>query len=701
MGERGGNSRWHHAPVLHTAQDAPRAVGWLEILFDLGVASSVVLATAELQADTPARTAAVVFACLWSLWAAWSTFTAFSNRFRLDDVPHRAVLLVVVLAVGGMGLSVREACADQVAAFAISAALAFGGLAICHVRAAAQCTHARRAGRMQAMALSGVSAAFAATAVLPSVGAAAVWAVALVALAAVGGLPVVRDLDAAYPRDRSHLHRRFGVLLLLVLGASIVRAQTGLAERTMGVELLVRAGFALVLALTIWWMYFDDVAGRRLRAGAGHGVVWRAAHMPLVLCVALLGSGLERLAGAPLWEPGAASVRWLLAVGLAGALGSVAVIDALTERYRAELSDRTRVGLRAVSALVLIAGAQALERVPLSTFLAAVAALCLVQIAADMLLTPFEPAVDDADDNETSVLGTGERVETAESVRRAERSPPVQLGGRSAARRDLYFFLMDGSWSRVVLAFAMLYIAINLVFAGLYQLDSRAIAHAQGARFWDAFHFSVQTLTTLGYGAMAPGSAWGNAVVAVEAAVGVLFVALATGVMFAKASRPRSGVVWSTPIVITVRNGVPTLEFRVANSRGNDVVDASMNVSILIDEVTAEGHRMGRLHDLELVRSRSPLFRLSWTVMHTIDEDSPLSRPEVLENLRAIVASMTAHDSTYAQTIYDRHTYSSDDIAHGRRFVDIVHRLPDGRFILDLDRIDDTEPDGLSAAQER
>lgn len=151
---------------------------------------------------------------------------------------------------------------------------------------------------------------------------------------------------------------------------------------------------------------------------------------------------------------------------------------------------------------------------------------------------------------------------------------PVRLGAPSELRRDLYFFFIEGSWTRLMATLAFLYVLVNALFAALYLFVPGSISGGDES-FADAFFFSVQTFSTLGYGAMSPASPWADLIVTIEAATGLLGVALATGLMFAKASRPSSGVMFSQPVVVTERDGVPTLTFRVANARGNDVVDAS------------------------------------------------------------------------------------------------------------------------------
>jgi inward rectifier potassium channel len=138
------------------------------------------------------------------------------------------------------------------------------------------------------------------------------------------------------------------------------------------------------------------------------------------------------------------------------------------------------------------------------------------------------------------------------------------------------------------------------------------------------------------------------------------------------------------------------LTLRVGNARGNEIVEASMRVVALIDEKSVEGRTMRRLHDLELVRSTSPLFVLTWQVMHVIDESSPLYgiRPENLkEQLALFVVTLTGHDATYGQTIHGRIMYYPENVYFDHHFVDVLSTLPDGRFLVDYDKFHEVEPE--------
>ena len=259
---------------------------------------------------------------------------------------------------------------------------------------------------------------------------------------------------------------------------------------------------------------------------------------------------------------------------------------------------------------------------------------------------------------------------------------------------DLYHQLLVASWPQLFALMISFYLALNAVFAVGYWLDRGSIDHADPDSFADAFFFSVQTLATIGYGVMSPHSTLSHILVTIQAFAGVLFTALSTGLMFAKFSRPTARVMFSKFAVVAPRNGVPMLMFRVANARGNRIVEARMQVALVRDERTLEGETMRRFADLPLVRAQNIAFALTWTVMHEIDENSPLFGPN-LEKLRTqdagLVAVLTGLDETMAQPVHARNNYSLTDILWNHRLVDTFLTAPDGRRSIDMGRFDDVE----------
>lgn len=267
-------------------------------------------------------------------------------------------------------------------------------------------------------------------------------------------------------------------------------------------------------------------------------------------------------------------------------------------------------------------------------------------------------------------------------------------GGGIARVTDAYHWLLRMSWPLFMCLGLGSYLAITSTFAILYMLSPGSVGGA--VTFLDHLSFSVQTLSTIGYGTMAPVNAWAHILVILEAFAGMVFVAVGTGVIFARFGRPTARVVFSNVMTIHPRDGVPHLHFRVSNERQNQLMAAHMEMHILVDEVTSEGHNLRRLLPLVLVRADTPIFSMSWTVMHRIDDLSPLRDCKDVDDFAGLVAGMivvlTGTEEVFAQQVHARKYYQPDAVRYGERFVDIVHDDGDGGIRIDVDRLHDTIP---------
>ena len=269
----------------------------------------------------------------------------------------------------------------------------------------------------------------------------------------------------------------------------------------------------------------------------------------------------------------------------------------------------------------------------------------------------------------------------------------LAVGLRRPLLGDLYHRTLRLGWASFLAAVFLLYIAANVLFALLYMADSEGIANARPGSFWDAFFFSVETLATVGYGQMYPATLYANLVMTVETALGILFVAIATGLVFARFSRPTARILFSRVAVIGPYNERPVLSFRLANQRRNQILEAEVAATLLRDEETAEGTHIRRFYDLKLARDRSPVFAMTFTVMHEIDHDSPLygaDAASLADQNAELVVTASGLDETIAQRVNARTSYLPDEILWGRRFVDVSGWTEDGRRIIDYRRFHDT-----------
>lgn len=267
------------------------------------------------------------------------------------------------------------------------------------------------------------------------------------------------------------------------------------------------------------------------------------------------------------------------------------------------------------------------------------------------------------------------------------------IGVRPPGLRDVYHYMVGATWGRVVLVLFACFLGVNTLFATIYMLIG-GIEGARPGQFSDAFFFSVQTIGTIGYGVMYPKTLTAHLVVTSETMVGMMSMAIITGLVFAKFSRPTARVMFSQVACIALRDGVPTLMFRVANERNNSVVEATMRVSLLRNERTKEGEFIRKIYDVPLLRSTSPAFILSWTALHQIVPGSPLYglTQEDLEALAVqIQVTLIGLDETIAQNIHARYSYQAKDLRWDVRLDDVIIDV-EGRRVVDYTRFHDVVP---------
>lgn len=268
------------------------------------------------------------------------------------------------------------------------------------------------------------------------------------------------------------------------------------------------------------------------------------------------------------------------------------------------------------------------------------------------------------------------------------------LGNRTSFA-DLYHAMLRASWPLLFLLFWVSFAAFNLLFGWLYWLEPGGIGIVgqpiAGGRFWQSVVFSVDTMATVGYGNMYAVSGYANIVATIEIALGILFVALLTGMAFARFSRPTARILFSKVAVVVTVDGVPTLMLRCANQRHNLIFEASATMSLVTDE-NVGGLTMRRFHDLELARRTNPVFALTWTIMHPITVDSPLNEwvaKRAVPDGADVIVVVSGTDDRTGHTMYGRWAYSGDDIRWDSRFVDILGKADDGVRTIDYRRFHD------------
>ena len=282
------------------------------------------------------------------------------------------------------------------------------------------------------------------------------------------------------------------------------------------------------------------------------------------------------------------------------------------------------------------------------------------------------------------------------------RSETLQrIGLKNVWWHDLYHEMNTISWGRFLLIAVAIYLGANLVFACLYLLQPHSIGSAKEGDFGDAFFFSVQTMATIGYGKLTPDTVYANILVTVQTVFAMLLLALTTGMMFARFSRPTARVQFSRNAVIGRHNGAPVLTFRMANERTNQILQAEVSLSLLRTERVLEGGTMRRFYEMRLLRSRSPIFGLTFLVIHPIDEESPLFgvTPQIMaQEEMEFVVIVTGIDATVSQPIHARYSYSYEDVLWNHRFVDIFGYTDDGEAAIDMRKFNQAVPLGQARA---
>jgi inward rectifier potassium channel len=269
----------------------------------------------------------------------------------------------------------------------------------------------------------------------------------------------------------------------------------------------------------------------------------------------------------------------------------------------------------------------------------------------------------------------------------------IQTGLKRSFFQDLYYLTIKSSWIKFFLISAACYILLNLIFGLIYLYSPATILNASPDSLWDAFVFSFQTSSTLGYGRLVPNSNLTHGIVLLDTLMGIFYVAIVTGLAFSKFSRPSAKVLFSDKTILTTFDDIPTLMFRLGNGRSTQIVDASLNVAALIPYTSTEGIKMSRFHKLKLLSNNNPTFSLSWTAMHLIDETSPLfelNLEEIQKQGIIIFVTFTGIDDILSQTVHTKYRYSTESIIEARKFVDILKKEGTS-FTIDFEKFHEVE----------
>jgi inward rectifier potassium channel len=262
-----------------------------------------------------------------------------------------------------------------------------------------------------------------------------------------------------------------------------------------------------------------------------------------------------------------------------------------------------------------------------------------------------------------------------------------------------YYSLIMMSWPRFIALVIAFYLVVNSVFAGIYVLCGRNALYTStgpeiSSPFLKAFFFSVHTFATIGYGNVIPSGLAANIAVAVESLFGLMGFALATGLLFARFSRPTAKIHFSDKAVLAPYRGITAFEFRIINARNNQIIELGARV-LLARFQNVDGNRIRKYHPLKLEREKVVFFPLSWTIVHPIDEQSPmygLTREDLVGSDAEFLILLTGIDETFSQTVHARSSYGADEIEFGSKFSNMYIQDNDGNALaVDMNRFHSVE----------
>jgi len=319
-------------------------------------------------------------------------------------------------------------------------------------------------------------------------------------------------------------------------------------------------------------------------------------------------------------------------------------------------------------------------------------------VAVDERLTPAAPPQDVNSD-----LGFGAVVSRESRARLLNRDGSFNVrrtGLRVWESLSIYHYFLTLSWPRFLSFVMVVYVATNALFGLVYvSLGDGAL---QGAEHLDAMHryaksffFSVHTLATIGYGNVVPATLSADVVVTLESLVGILGFAVVAGIVFARFARPVARIVFSRNAVIAPYRGSRAFMFRIVNQRSTQLVQLEARVLLARRRVPGARTADREFVQLELERDHVVFFPLAWTIVHPIDERSPL-RDWTEEDLRECDAEflilLNGFDETFSQTVHARSSYKVQDVVWGARFASMFNPTEDGVVSVDIRKLDDLEP---------
>ena len=314
-------------------------------------------------------------------------------------------------------------------------------------------------------------------------------------------------------------------------------------------------------------------------------------------------------------------------------------------------------------------------------------------------LNPNGETANGGDVNQDIGFGTTIHQKASTRLLKRDGSFNVRRTGYSMLRsRSMYHHLLTTSWPKFIGILLVVFILINFFFGMLFFLAGRGglgglQSTTEAGRILESFFFSIQTFATIGYGTVHPVSILTNLLVSIEALSGMLAYAVGTGLVFSRFSRPNARILFSDKAIIAPYKKIRAFQFRIVNERKSQIINLGCRVVMSRLEFDDSGLKR-KFYDLKLERDQVMFFPLNWTVVHPIDEKSPLynaTADDLLKSDAEFLVLLEGVDDTFSQVVYSRSSYKASEIEWGKRFKPVLDELPDGSIQIDLLRISEIE----------
>lgn len=368
-------------------------VGWLELFYDL-VYVATIIALGNIFSEDISTKGVLTFAALFvPVWWSWTGMAFYMTRFNLDDVGHRLLVFAQMFAISVLAINIHDGLGETSQGFALGYVGARVVLILMYKRAGRQRPQARVLTSRYVNGFGLAALIWFISAFVPSPARFGLWAVALVIDFGTPLLPSTRYLQSKIPPDTHHLPERFGLFTIIVLGEAFIKVISSAADHELELANAVYGVLALVVAASLWWMYFDNVKGSVVSRTRFAGQVWVYTHLPLLAAITAYGVAAKKIV---LFEHGhepGGETRLLVTGAVAVALVAIAVLD-LTHRESARDLAHNRIALsRIAGGIVILAVGLAGGSLSPGVLMAVIALVCAAQISADLLLeyTPAAP----------------------------------------------------------------------------------------------------------------------------------------------------------------------------------------------------------------------------------------------------------------------------------------------------------------------